>query len=236
MKPIRLILLLLISFPFILQGQSFRILNGDTINRTDAKGNKQGIWYKLYDNNQPFSISHFKNNKPVDTTFTYYKTGELQGHLVHKSDRKTAYMYSYWPNGTRKAIGKYINQEKDSVWNFYNENDSIRAIESYKLGEPDGVWKVYYKNGVLSEETTYVKGVKSGPFKKYFPDGKLKMSGAYENDSFEGPVLQFYFNGKPAIKGSFSEGLKDGEWVYLNERGTIDSVHVYINGALQEEQ
>jgi antitoxin component YwqK of YwqJK toxin-antitoxin module len=214
--------------------QDFRVFKGDTINRTDAKGLKQGVWKRFYDNDQLFSESVFKNGKAVGTTKTWYKTGEIQGILVHDKDGKTSRMNSYWPNGKRKAIGKYVNQEKDSVWTFFNEQDTLTSVESYKLGTPHGTWKVYYPNGKLSEETTWVDGKKHGPFRNYFSTGGIKTSGTYRFDTFNGEMIMYHLNGKPFSKGTYVDGLRQGTWTYFSETGVKDSTQVFENGSLRE--
>lgn len=166
-KIIRLILLMLFISNFA-SAQSFKIHKGDTINRTDAKGLKQGVWKRFYDNDQLFSETTFKNGKPVSNTTTFYKSGEKQSVMTYDKAGTTARMISYWPNGKIKAVGKYVNQEKDSTWNYYNEVDTLIVIENYKLGKPEGVWKTYTPAGVLLEETTYSKGLKNGPHKLFF--------------------------------------------------------------------
>jgi TonB family protein len=69
----------LISFLFFLifafvqnaVGQSFEVINGDTINRLDEKGNKQGLW-KFWDNNLSLSlVCYYDDDKPVGKQ-TYY--------------------------------------------------------------------------------------------------------------------------------------------------------------------
>lgn len=216
------------------EAQPYRIFKGDTINRTDAKGLKQGPWRRYYDNDQLFSETFFKNGKPVGKTVTWYKSGAPQSELVYSPDGKVARMISWWENGKVKATGKYVQQKKDSTWNYFNERDTLVTVENYKLGIPHGPWLVYYPSGIKSEEFSYVDGKKGGPFKRYFSTGQLKMDGTYKNDSFDGVVVHFHMNGKPALKGVYRNGLKQGEWLYMNDRGTRDSVEVYLNGVKKE--
>jgi antitoxin component YwqK of YwqJK toxin-antitoxin module len=42
------------------QGQTFQVFKGDTINRRDKEGKKQGIWRKYYSNDTLCSESTFK--------------------------------------------------------------------------------------------------------------------------------------------------------------------------------
>lgn len=235
MRNIILLFLVCFTVPGTLLAQDYRVFKGDTINRTDAKGQKQGVWKRYYDNDQLFSESMYKNNKAVGSTNMFYKSGEKQGVLVHEKDGKTSRMTGYWQNGKVKARGKYVNQEKDSTWNYYYDNDTLMAVENYRMGAAHGVWKLYYADGKISEETNWANGKKNGSCKKYFTDGSIKMSGTYKNDTFDGPLVHFHMNGKPYIKGNFINGLKEGEWLYLSESGVKDSSDFYVKGTLQEK-
>jgi len=214
------------------QAQSYKVFKGDTINRVDSKGKKQGVWKRYYENDQLFSVANFKDDVALGTTTTYYKTGERQSDLVHATDGKTSRMKMYWPNGKLKATGKYIGQSKDSIWVFYNQTDSISSIESYKLGKPHGKWLVYFSNGVVSEETNYLEGVKSGTSISYFADGKIKNVRSYKSGSLDGESVINHPSGKPFIKGTYSKGLMNGNWMYTNEYGGVDSVQTYTKGKL----
>ena len=41
--------------------QPYNVFRGDTINRTDAKGLKQGVWKKYYANDSLFSTGQYKD-------------------------------------------------------------------------------------------------------------------------------------------------------------------------------
>ncbi|MBL0341832.1 MAG: hypothetical protein IPP71_13390 [Bacteroidetes bacterium] len=174
MKKILVFLFVLNSIAGISVSQDFKIFKGDTINRTDAKGLKQGAWKRFYDNDQLFSETTFKNGKPVSSTLTFYKSGEKQGIMTYDKDGKTARMTSYWQNGKVMALGKYSNQEKDSTWKYYNEKDTLTAVENYKLGKAHGLWITYFPDGKILEETSYSNGLKTAPLKVISPTEKLK--------------------------------------------------------------
>ncbi len=53
--------------------QSYEVVNGDTINRTDEKGLKQGLW-KFWDNNLSLSLlCHYADDSPVGKLIYYQK-------------------------------------------------------------------------------------------------------------------------------------------------------------------
>jgi antitoxin component YwqK of YwqJK toxin-antitoxin module len=125
-----------------------------------------------------------------------------------------------------------VNQQKDSTWNYFSENDTITAIENYKAGKPHGIWKTFYPSGSLLEEYSFVNGIKTGPVKKYFTNGTIKYSGFYKNDTFDSTAVFFHLSGKPMVKGQYVNGLKEGEWIYMNESGVRDSSETYSGGQL----
>ncbi len=87
-------------------------------NKTDAKGQKQGEWKKYHTNGMLRYVGSFKNDKPLGEFKYYYDTGKIQSKMDHKE--AVSYFIAYYKTGEVKATGKYINQKRDSVWNFYD--------------------------------------------------------------------------------------------------------------------
>ena len=83
--------------------QTYRVFKGDTINRTDAKGMKQSVWRRYYDNDQLFSETWFKNGKPYNDTKTYYKSGEPQAVLKYRSGGTIGNIETFRTDGGIKA-------------------------------------------------------------------------------------------------------------------------------------
>ena len=80
-------------------------------------------------------------------------------------------MLIYLGNGKVKAKGKYIEQNKDSVWNYFNDEEKIISVESFKNGVNDGVWINYYENGNVKSKRKFSKG-KEIESKSYDENGK----------------------------------------------------------------
>src|SRR5436190_23763750 len=76
-----ILIFFLTQFVFISTAQTFNVFKGDTINRTDKKGLKQGLWKKYYSNDTLFSEGVYKNNIHTGIFKTYYKTGKPQSVL-----------------------------------------------------------------------------------------------------------------------------------------------------------
>lgn len=208
------------------------VFKGDTINRKDAKGQKQGIWRKYYKSDKIFSEGRFVNDVPVDTFTTWYETGELQGYLIHTGKNKKSYLITYHPKGAIKSTGMYIDQQKDSLWQYFDEDSRITAEEWYDKGKETGNWKTWYYNGQLAEEITYINGKKEGPGKQFFSDGTLKREIIYKNDTFHGQMKYYHPNGKLWITGFYVNGLKEGKWLFYTEKGVNEKEEEYKKGAL----
>src|SRR5436190_2889846 len=153
---------------FFTKAQDYQVYKGDTLNRKDTKGLKQGEWRKYYRTDTLCSQTFFKDNKPVNVSRTWYENGKLKAAVTFdKANSKRATGVTYYESGKLMAKGIYTNQQKDSTWIYYGENDSIKSIEIYKNGVPDKTWKVFYENGKPAEETVYLNGKKEGMHKEY---------------------------------------------------------------------
>lgn len=204
-------------------------LNAQTV---DANGKKQGYWKKKDDNGKMIYEGEFKDDKPVGT-FKHYYPGDTAKRAItyFKDGGNIAYtkMFHQLTN-KRMAEGKYIKEQKDSIWNFYDEAGVLISKDNYKLGKKDGKCLVYLPDGTLAEEKNFKDGIEDGPFKQYF-DGKLvKGEGKYVKGKLEGKVSYYYPNGIVAATGIYKNGMKDGVWLYKDKDGKAKEKEVFKNG------
>jgi len=225
----RFVMPLLVAAPVVCGAQSFRVYKGDTINVTDKKGLKQGVWKRYYETDTLFTITTYRNGKPVGTTLTYYPDGKRKAEVVHGAGGRSV-MTGYHPNDSVMVKGLYRSMQKDSVWLFFDEEGLLTATETYASGKKTGTWKVYYPGKGVSEETTWKNDRREGPYRQYFEDGKKKFEATYRNDTFEGPCTMFHPNGKIWFTGTYTEGLQEGTWIFNNENGVRDSVRQFRHG------
>ena len=122
------------------QGQTFQVFKGDTINRIDAKGQKQGLWRKYYSTDSLFSEGKYKDNIPVGTFMSYHKNGKVQAKMVYRGMTEICKAEIFAEDGKLKAKGKYINKTKDSLWTYYSLDGWISSTEFYLKGKKEGSW------------------------------------------------------------------------------------------------
>lgn len=206
------------------------VLDAQTI---DASGKKQGYWKKKDEKTGKLLYEgEFKDNKPVGT-FKHYYSGDTAKKAVtyYKDGGKIAYTSLYHQRtGKIMAKGKYINELKDSVWNFYDEAGVLISKDVYKLGKKEGKCLVFLPDGSLAEEKNFKNDVPEGPFKQYY-DGKLvKGEGKYVNGKLDGKVSYYYPSGKFAATGIYKNGNKEGVWLYNESDGKLKDKELYRNG------
>lgn len=227
------LMVLLLTTPVVAQKTpEFQVFKGDTINRRDARGLKQGLWRKYYRTDTLCSETFFKNDKAVGSTRSWYESGKLKGSVIIAKDGHRASATTYYESGKRMAVGIYYDQLKDSVWRYFNENDTLKTVEQYKRGVPDGKWLVYYDNGKLAEEKIYVKGKREGPYRQYNEDGLLIFEMTYKNDLEEGELKLYHLNGKLREKGQYVKGVKEGSWFTYDQLGNLLEQEIYKGGEL----
>jgi antitoxin component YwqK of YwqJK toxin-antitoxin module len=215
---------------------SFLVLNGiaqeDAPNKTDAAGKKQGHWIKYDDNHKKLYDGNFVNDVPVGKFIYYYDTGIPWAITVFMKNGTVAYTKHYGGGGKLTGYGKYVNQQKDSLWKFFNEDSTVISEENYVNGLKNGSCKVFYNNGQIAEEKIWKMGKLNGPSKKYFMNGQLKFSGTYVNDKMEGKATYYYASGKIDGEGVYKNDLKDGTWNYYLENGKVRRTDKYKDGKM----
>lgn len=220
-------------FAFGLSAQTFQVYKGDTINRRDASGKQQGIWRKYYKNDTLASEMFYRSGKHYGAFRTYSEKGKLQTEVMFRpglmeiGDGKI-----FYENGTVKAQGKYVNRQKDSVWNYYDEQGKQSSVEFYKNGKQEGLSRIYYPDGKIAEESVYRNGKPNGPFKQFYPDGTVKVIAAMKDGEYQGIVTIMYPSGKVREKGQYLNGLREGKWIVNKPDETLDHEENYKKGKI----
>jgi len=231
-KIFMLFVLVALSSPFLAQE-----LANTSINKVDAQGRKQGSW-KTFDVNGNLKFEGtFVDGIPVGTFTFYYEDGTVKAVSEMYDQGRRSHTRIYHPNSRLMAEGNYLNEKKDSIWNYYSDFDGVLlSTEQYEDGLLEGKVINYYPKGGVAEEISYHAGQKHGEWKRYFTDGKLKLKAAYVDDRLEGLMLVYYQNGVPEISGMYRHNYKDGIWMYFNDKGEVVKKERYEKGFLKETE
>jgi len=205
----------------------------DTINAIDSRGNKVGFWRKFDSSGNKTYEGHFKNGIPIGEFRYFYRSGKVKALSIYYDNGKRARSISYFPGGMKMAAGNYLNEKKDSIWQFFSQIDGILlSEEEYKAGLKTGLSKTYFLQGGIAGISTWKDGIRDGLWEEYYSDGKVKLRGTFRNNEKEGPIEAFYSSGKLLLTGQYANGHQDGTWIYYEENGTISKQETYEDGML----
>ena len=207
----------------------------DTLwNQTDDKGQKQGFWKVTYENGIVKYQGFFKNSKPFGEFKRYHEDGTIKALQQFMPDGITTYVKMFYNNGILAADGKFVNSQKDSVWNYYSFYDKgLKLKETYSLGKKNGISKKYHSSGKLAEELNWKNNQKDGSWIQYFEDGSLLLKTNYISDKRQGNYETYYRGNKLETKGVFVNNLMEGEWIYFDDSGKEKMRIIYNKGIPQ---
>jgi antitoxin component YwqK of YwqJK toxin-antitoxin module len=234
-------LFLLVTFSLLTNAVAFgQVPAGTFPNKTDEKGRKQGEWKKLDENGTCVYIGQFKDDKPYGT-FTYFDTdGRKMTEMNFGPNGGTvAYAKMYHINGNIQAEGKYINQQKDSLWRFYTYevNGQLLSEENYVKGKKHGKATVYYPGTKQAASiTNFVNGLEEGAYVEYFSDGAKKEEATYIAGNLEGKAVWYFPDGRINIIGYYQHAVKHGTWIYYEADGKERGREVWELGKLKSQE
>jgi uncharacterized protein len=147
-------------------GEIINIFNGDTVNRTDANGLKQGKWisFPFYVSEDdckdiPNQIKYYKDNYPIGAWEYYYNNGTIHEKYIW-NDPAFAHYFRYNSDGNILEEGIIVNEEiKSGEWKEYDYKKGFLKFKGlYNQGKKDGIWQEFRKNGEIKNEIKYNNG------------------------------------------------------------------------------
>jgi antitoxin component YwqK of YwqJK toxin-antitoxin module len=216
MKNIRAIFFLL---PAFFGAQNYFIYKGDTINRVDAEGKKQGYWIRFgstrpgscYQEFQKMEEGIYLNNRKTGLWKEYYCSGSLKNELNFADGKVNGEAVMYYENGSISECGTW----KNNRWiNTYYQYDSLGNIDHRFEFDEKG------------------KRIGKDESRPWWDDSK------HSKDEPKSVVPQLngrhtLYNSRKQITrdGKFENGkLVDGKAYIYNEDGILIRVLVFKNG------
>ena len=211
---LKLFLLLMVLCPFLIAQ--------NPINQLNSKGKKQGYWKKYDDKNVLLYEGTFANDVPVGEFKYYYPNGKLKSTSYFMQGVHKVHTVMYDEQGNKAAEGNFIDQQKDSIWNYYNSAGTVIQTEGYNKGKKEGAWRTYSnETGTLLEEDFYRGGKRSGTCRTFFADGKISTRIDYIDGQMNGISETYYPGEQIFIRGIYHNGLKIKTWDTYDANGRI---------------
>jgi antitoxin component YwqK of YwqJK toxin-antitoxin module len=217
---------------------SISFLNGlfaqvPALNKYDQDGKKSGVWESYYESGKIKSHGTFKQGHPVGELLKYYPGGILQANMNFDESGRISYVRLYYEGGFLASDGKYIDQQKDSVWNYYSAYDKQKiSSETFKSGKKNGPSFKYYSDGKYSEYLEWMDDQKYGKWEQYFQNGKIRLRGEFVSGLLNGSFTSYNGDGSLSITGKYVNGIMDGIWSYYTETGDPDLTLEYKDGKM----
>jgi len=150
--------------------KTFEIQNGDTINKIDTNGNKQGYWtdgLKCYDNISNIKEMFYKNDL-LDSLYIerYHSNSKIEKQFFYKKGQLNGVCKSYFENGQLQSEKLYKDGRLWSVVCVFSENGE--KIDFGKIENGIGVLKRYDSEKKLIDETLYKNGLPDGLSKEWY--------------------------------------------------------------------
>jgi uncharacterized protein len=209
------------------------LINRERINRTDAKGSKQGVWKEFYGNGNIHKEMFYVDDQ-LDGIFrefsesgallssVRYEKGEIRIDDEAKSLEENIeidFRQEYYDNGKLKYSGSFKNKIPVGIHRYYNEEGNILSSE---VLDESGI--------VISQGLIDETGNINGPWKDLYPDGKIKAEGAYVNNLRSGKWIFYYYNGQKEQEGNYLRGNYEGTWRWYHSNGELWREEMYFNG------
>ncbi len=207
-----------ILFGFLLVGQSqlisqtFKIYGGDTINKADVNGLKNGHWIVFgnmvdepgYKPNQIVEEGKYVRNRKTGIWTSYFPNGNEHAIITYRNGRPSGQYSTFFENGQLEETGTWTrNRNTGDFKRFYENGIRHQEFLFNKIGKRDGLQKYYYDNGQLMIEGVIKDGKEVGEFKEYYSDGSLKAVKFFDEAGVINPSKTKTYQPKtPAAKTS----------------------------------
>jgi antitoxin component YwqK of YwqJK toxin-antitoxin module len=171
----------------------------------------QGLWKWYFESGQTLREENYVNGKREGEMKDYNEEGKvtLVGEFI---DDKREGVWLYETNEYLE-IGRYSNDEPDSLWKTYYMPGKKKRFEGgFLAGEPEGLHVAYYPEGQKMYVGKYVGGMKDGDWKFYDEQGTNFLTITYKND------IEIKWQGDK-IRPTYEESLRTYN-VKINENKT----------------
>ncbi len=194
--------------------------SAQTINQSDAQGERHGKWKKNYDSTEVARYEgEFFHGKEIGT-FKYYKKVDGKAVLAatkqFNKDNNLSEVTFFASSGKLISKGQMNGKLYVGTWTYYqNKTKHILSKDQYNNnGELHGERLVYYENGALAQKETYESGKLHGPSIWYAENGTVIKEYGFDQDEIHGPAKYYDQNGTMVLEGQYQRDRKHGIWKY----------------------
>lgn len=189
-------------------------IGGDSIRYNKAGYNLQG-WQEDYYLSGKLLHKGFYVDGQIKVFKNYYESGQVERSFVTSDPARSTVDIYYPTGGVRKQI-MYYNGNAQNEYTYFTNGNPETIVEKDKDVQYIFKRNKYYENGQPFSLMEIVdKKTKKYISKLYYENGKLKEEG----------IL--------TLNAEKKDFVKDGEWIYYDEKGQQIKKEKYKNGQIQ---
>lgn len=226
----------------------------------------QGERIEFYPSGKIKSTVNIVDGKNVGQLTEYNEKGEIiteeiydNGFLKDRQElnryddngEKTGLWRTYYPDGTIKSEGDYVDGKKNGVFKEFDKKGKLVDIKQM-MGDTTmsssseiviiELYKSYHPNGKIKLVGGINNGLKSGIYREFDENGELINGYIYKKDTMlaEGKILpngqydgawkEYYPDGKIMLTGTYENGKRNGLWTYYYPNGKKEQSGKYVDG------
>ncbi|MBL8000485.1 MAG: toxin-antitoxin system YwqK family antitoxin [Flavobacteriales bacterium] len=182
-RPFLLVLLLAGTTPVLAYRQGGAV-PGDTLNKVDEQGRKQG-WWRVeapkadkpgYTDGQLIEEGRYANSKRVGLWRSYWPSGKVKAEVAYEMGRPKGNYTTYYPDGKVEEKGTWDLDRNTGKFQRWHANGQLAQDFTFnQYGVRDGVQRYYHENGQLEVEVTVKNGQEEGTLKRYYANGDVQQ-------------------------------------------------------------
>jgi len=195
-------ILIILAFAFTdISGQSYELVGGDTINKKDALGKRQGKWVVKgkskrlpgYGPEAKVEEGTYKNSKKVGSWTSYYSNGKKKNEITYKFGRPNGPYKTYYVNGILEEEGNWKSNRNVGTFKRYHKNGKVsQAFNFNSTGKREGKQDYYHENGQVMIEGNWNGGKEAGTLTEYYENGDLKAKKVFADGNLDDAKTQTY--------------------------------------------
>lgn len=201
----------------------------ETVNKTDAKGQKQGKWVSRYPGGSLKYEGFFNQNKPIGEWKRYHENGKIKAIMSYRPNSERVFASLFDEEGKLYAKGVFEGTLRDSTWNFYS-GEFLVSVENYHLGKRDGKAIGFDQNRKKIWERELKNDLPDGNEVQFYPSGIKMKEIFYKEGKKSGPAYFYDENGVKSMEGSYQDDLSDGAWKIFEKDGKLKYQILYKKG------
>lgn len=192
--------------------QKFELYQGDTINKTDSKNLKQGLWI-FFSIDFAGGISqkgNYIDNKKNGTWQTFHQNGKLKSVINYEDNKQSGEVIIYYPNGKIQEKGFWKVNKWVGEYFYYHENGIVKYHWFFNNdGKRTGKQQYFYENGKPQIDGDWVEGKEKGIITEYYTNGNIKKTSNFTDGLLNGSVTEYYADGQLKSKSVYIAGQVD---------------------------